>query len=241
MAETVRTWNKIGIIGAMDVEVEKLKADMKGVSTVVRAGMEFCEGELKGKQAVVVRSGIGKVNAAVCTQILADLFSVDCVINTGIAGSLDARIDIGDIVISTDVAHHDMDAVNFGYPLGQIPQMDVFSFRADEDLARLAGEVCGRVNPEIKVFRGRVVSGDQFIADKKKKEYIVKNFQGLCTEMEGAAIAQTAYLNGLPFIVVRAISDKADDSASMDYPAFEKKAVQHSVNLIEGLLEAMAR
>lgn len=134
-----------------------------------------------------------------------------------------------------------MDAVNFGYPLGQIPQMDVFSFRADEDLARLAGEVCGRVNPEIKVFRGRVVSGDQFIADKEKKEYIVKNFQGLCTEMEGAAIAQTAYLNGLPFIVVRAISDKADDSASMDYPAFEKKAVQHSVNLIEGLLEAMAR
>ncbi len=241
MAETVRTWNKIGIIGAMDVEVEKLKADMKGVSTAVRAGMEFCEGELKGKQAVVVRSGIGKVNAAVCTQILADLFSVDCVINTGIAGSLDARIDIGDIVISTDVAHHDMDAVNFGYPLGQIPQMDVFSFRADEDLARLAGEVCGRVNPEIKVFRGRVVSGDQFIADKEKKEYIVKNFQGLCTEMEGAAIAQTAYLNGLPFIVVRAISDKADDSASMDYPAFEKKAVQHSVNLIEGLLEAMAR
>lgn len=241
MAETVRTWNKIGIIGAMDVEVEKLKADMKGVSTVVRAGMEFCEGELKGKQAVVVRSGIGKVNAAVCTQILADLFSVDCVINTGIAGSLDARIDIGDIVISTDVVHHDMDAVNFGYPLGQIPQMDVFSFRADEDLARLAGEVCGRVNPEIKVFRGRVVSGDQFIADKEKKEYIVKNFQGLCTEMEGAAIAQTAYLNGLPFIVVRAISDKADDSASMDYPAFEKKAVQHSVNLIEGLLEAMAR
>ena len=95
MAETVRTWNKIGIIGAMDVEVEKLKADMKGVSTAVRAGMEFCEGKLKGKQAVVVRSGIGKVNAAVCTQILADLFSVDCVINTGIAGSLDARIDIG--------------------------------------------------------------------------------------------------------------------------------------------------
>ncbi len=240
MAQTVRAWNKIGIIGAMDVEVERLKTDMKVSRTASRAGMEFYEGELKGKQAVVVRSGIGKVNAAVCTQILADLFSVDCVINTGIAGSLDARIDIGDIVISTDVVHHDMDAVNFGYPLGQIPQMDVFSFQADEDLARLAEEVCGQVNPEIKVFRGRVVSGDQFVADKEKKEYIVKNFQGLCTEMEGAAIAQTAYLNGLPFIVVRAISDKADDSASMDYPAFEKKAAEHSVNLIEGLLEAMA-
>ncbi len=231
--------NRIGIIGAMDVEVEKLKADMKVERTANRAGMDFCQGELKGKSVVVVRSGIGKVNAAVCTQILADLFEVDAVINTGIAGSLNAAIDIGDIVISTDVLHHDVDAVNFGYPLGQIPQMDVFSFQADEELAGLAKNVCEQVNPEIKVFRGRVVSGDQFIADKETKERIVKNFQGDCTEMEGAAIAQTAYLNHLPFIVVRAISDKADDSASMDYPTFEKKAVEHSVKLIEGLMKAL--
>lgn len=232
--------NKIGIIGAMDVEVEKLKEDMKAERTVTKAGMEFLEGELRGKAVVVVRSGIGKVNAAVCTQILADVFGVDGVINTGIAGSLNAKIDIGDIVISTDVLHHDVDAVNFGYPLGQIPQMDVFSFQADEELAGIAKEVCEKVNPEIKVFRGRVVSGDQFIADKETKERIVKNFQGDCTEMEGAAIAQTAYLNQIPFIVVRAISDKADDSASMDYPTFERKAAEHCVNLIEGLMEALS-
>lgn len=231
--------NMIGIIGAMDVEVNHLKKDMKMESISRKAGMEFCKGELKGQQVVVVRSGIGKVNAAVCTQILADVFGVDGVINTGIAGSLNADINIGDVVISTDVVHHDMDAVNFGYPLGQIPQMDVFSFQADEKLAEKARKVCEKVNPEIKVFRGRIVSGDQFIADKAVKKRIEQTFHGFCTEMEGAAIAQAAYLNRIPFVIIRAISDKADDSATMDYPTFEKKAVEHSVRLVEGLMEAL--
>ncbi|MDD2958807.1 MAG: 5'-methylthioadenosine/adenosylhomocysteine nucleosidase [Lachnospiraceae bacterium] len=230
---------KTGIIGAMDVEVAVLKKDMKVRKVCRAAGMEFCEGELKGREVVVVRSGIGKVNAAVCTQILIDRFQVDAIINTGIAGSLNAEINIGDVVISTDVVHHDMDAVNFGYPLGQIPQMDVFSFQADEALAQTAARVCEKVNPEIKVFRGRIVSGDQFIADKETKNRIVENFHGFCTEMEGAAIAQASYLNQVPFVIVRAISDKADDSAAMDYPAFEKKAVEHSVRLLEGLMEAI--
>ena len=230
---------KTGIIGAMEIEVAQLKQDMQIERTVRKAGMEFCEGTLMGKPAVVVRSGIGKVNAAVCTQILVDDFQVDYVINTGIAGSLNARINIGDIVISRDVLHHDMDAVNFGYPPGQIPQMDVFSFEADEMLADLAEKVCREVNPEISVFHGRVVSGDQFVADKAVKERIVSTFEGYCTEMEGAAIAQTAYLNQIPFVVLRAISDKADDSASMDYPTFESQAAEHCVKLVEGLIERL--
>lgn len=238
--ERIDEMNKIGIIGAMDVEVNNLKKDMKIENICKKAGMEFCEGSLKGQKVVVVRSGIGKVNAAVCTQILVDVFGVDAVINTGIAGSLNAEINIGDIVVSTDVLHHDVDAVNFGYPLGQIPQMDVFSFQADEKLAKTAKEVCEKVNPEIKVFRGRVVSGDQFIADREVKNRIEANFHGFCTEMEGAAIAQTAYLNEVPFVIIRAISDKADDSATMDYPTFEKKAVEHSVRLVEGLMEALS-
>lgn len=229
---------KIGIIGAMEVEVALLKQDMKIQREVKKAGMDFCEGVLMGQEAVVVRSGIGKVNAAVCTQILVDEFQVEAVINTGIAGSLNAEINIGDIVISTDVLHHDMDAVNFGYEPGQIPQMDVFSFAADEKLASKAEAVCNEVNPKIRVFRGRVVSGDQFIADKAVKNRIAQQFHGFCTEMEGAAIAQAAYLNEIPFVVIRAISDKADDSASEDYPTFEKKAVEHSVRLVEGLLRA---
>ena len=227
----------VGIIGAMEVEVETLKKHMKVRRTVKKAHMEFCEGVLGGKEVVVVRSGIGKVNAAVCTQILVDDFKADTVINTGIAGSLKAEINIGDIVVSTDLVHHDMDAVNFGYPLGQIPQMDTFSFKADERLVELAEKACHEVNPEIQVFRGRIVSGDQFIADKKVKNRITGNFQGYCTEMEGAAIAQAAYLNDVPFVVLRAISDKADDSASMDYPTFEAQAAEHCVKLVEHFLE----
>ena len=228
---------KIGIIGAMEVEIASLKSAMKVSRMLKKAQMEFLEGELEGCQAVVVRSGIGKVNAAVCTQILVDEFGVDGVINTGIAGSLKAEINIGDIVLSTDVLHHDMDATGFGYPLGQIPQMDAFSFQADEQMRKLAKEVCEEVNPEIRVFEGRVVSGDQFISSREVKDKIKENFDGCCTEMEGAAIAQTAYLNQIPFVIIRAISDKADDSATMDYPTFEKQAVEHSVRLTRGFLK----
>ena len=226
----------LGIIGAMDIEVDSLKNEMENPTINKIAGMDFYEGVIGGKDVVVVKCGIGKVNAAVCTQILADEFGVDGVINTGIAGSLNAEINIGDIVISTDVVHHDMDAVNFGYEPGQIPQMDVFSFEADKTMADLAEEVCEKVNPEIKVFRGRIVSGDQFVADKAVKNRITEQFHGFCTEMEGAAIAQAAYLNEIPFVILRAISDKADDSASEDYPSFEKKAAEHCVRLVEGFL-----
>ncbi|MBQ4531586.1 MAG: 5'-methylthioadenosine/adenosylhomocysteine nucleosidase [Lachnospiraceae bacterium] len=231
--------NKIGIIGAMDEEVAELKRDMEVKSTTTMASMEFLEGTILGKDVVIVRSGIGKVNAAVCAEILAGIFHVDALINTGIAGSLNAKIDIGDIVISSDVLHHDMDATGFGYPVGQIPRMDVLSFTADDTLIQLAKKVCEQVNPEIHTHTGRIVSGDQFISDKSVKEKIIANFEGYCTEMEGAAIAQTAYLNQIPFVILRAISDKADDSATVDYPAFEKKAIEHSVNLVKGMLEKL--
>lgn len=227
---------KIGIIGAMEIEVAQLKEAMQTRRMVTKAGMVFAEGVLENREVVVVRSGVGKVNAAICTQILADEFGVDAIINTGIAGSLRAEINIGDVVISTDVLHHDMDAAGFGYAPGQIPQMDVFSFPADENLRELAKTVCKKVNPEIGVFEGRVVSGDQFISERAAKERIASMFSGFCTEMEGAAIAQTAYLNQIAFVIIRAISDKADDTARMDYEVFEKMAVDHSVHLILGLL-----
>ena len=222
----------LGIIGAMEEEVARIKEQMEEVSIHKKASMEFYKGKLQGKAVVVVRSGIGKVNAAVCTQVLVDDFGVTAVINTGIAGSLKAVIDIGDIVLSTDVLHHDVDAIGFGYPLGQIPRMDTLSFAADEGLRKMTKEACEQVNPDIHVHEGRVVSGDQFISDKGKKEWIAANFDGYCTEMEGAAIAQAAYLNEIPFLIIRAISDKADDSAHMDYPAFEAQAIQHCVNLV---------
>lgn len=236
ITEEILIMNRIGIIGAMELEVEALKSQMEDVEVVKKASMEFHQGILNGKEVVIVRSGIGKVNAAVCTQILVDDFKVEAVINTGIAGSLKAEINIGDIVVSTDVLHHDMDAREFGYPKGQIPQMDVFSFQADESLRKKAVEVCNKVNPEIQVFEGRVVSGDQFIANAEVKNQIIADFAGYCTEMEGAAIAQAAYLNQVPFVILRAISDKADNSATMDYPTFERQAAQHCVNLVKEMV-----
>jgi adenosylhomocysteine nucleosidase len=226
----------IGIIGAMEQEVAKIKEKMQDVTITSRARMDFYEGTLEGKKVVVVRSGIGKVNAGMCTQILADVFGVEAVINTGIAGSLKAEINIADIVISSDVLHHDMDATGFGYPLGQIPRMEVLSFEADKKLIELADKACKKVLPEIGTHIGRIVSGDQFISDKTVKERISSNFDGYCTEMEGAAIAQAAYLNKVPFVILRAISDKADDSATMDYPTFEKQAIANSVKLIKELV-----
>ncbi len=222
----------LGIIGAMDVEVEKVKQAMNDVTVETIAAMDFYKGILEGKKAVVVRSGIGKVNAAICTQILADHYHVSAVINTGIAGSLKNEINIGDVVLSTDVVHHDMDAMGFGYPVGQIPQMKEFSFSADEGLRKLAFTCCKDVNPEVGIHIGRVVSGDQFISDRVKKSWIAETFGGFCTEMEGAAIGQAAFLNNIPFLIIRSISDKADDSANIDYSEFEAKAVKHSVNLI---------
>ena len=230
---------RIGIIGAMEEEVSRLKEMMEQVTIRKKASMEFNLGILNGKEVVVVRSGIGKVNAGICTQILVDDFQVDGIINTGIAGSLKNEINIGDIVISTDALQHDVDAREFGYEPGQIPRMDVLAFKADLQMIEQAEASSHEVNPEVGVFKGRVVSGDQFIADRRVKENIIEKFQGYCTEMEGAAIAQAAYLNHVPFVVIRSISDKADDSASVDYPAFEKKAIEHGVRLVSHMVTCL--
>lgn len=231
---------KIGIIGAMELEVEELKTKLQNVTITQKAGMEFHEGTLQNTRVVIVRSGIGKVNAALCVQILADFFGVTHIINTGVAGSLNAKLDIGDILISKDALHHDVDATIFGYQLGEVPQMGCREFVADEELITAAMESCQRVNPDIHVLAGRVVSGDQFISSKEVKNKLIECFQGDCTEMEGASIAHASYLNHIPFVIIRAISDKADDSAEMDYPTFEKAAAIHSAKLVEDMLASMA-
>ena len=229
----------LGIIGAMAEEVAHLKESMTDVTVSRAAEMEFYQGKLNGCDAVVVRSGIGKVNAAVCSQILADRFGADRIINTGVAGSLKNVINIGDIVLSVDALQHDMDATGFGYAPGIIPRMETSVFKADEGLVDLAEKVCREENPEIQVFKGRIVSGDQFISDHDVKMNIVSRFDGYCPEMEGAAIAQAAWLNDIPFVIIRAISDKADGSAEMDYAEFEEKAIGHTVKLLLGMMKKM--
>lgn len=227
---------RTGIIGAMEEEIAELKEAMKIHRATKTASMEFVEGTLNGREVVVVRSGVGKVNAGICAQILAQQFHVSAIINTGIAGSLDAGIDIGDMVVSTDAVYHDVDAGTFGYAPGQVPRMDTLAFPADPELIRKACEANRKANPDIQTFTGRVASGDQFIGSQQRKEWIKETFHASCVEMEGTAIAQAAYLNKVSYVIIRAISDKADNSAVMDYPTFEKQAIAHSVALVKELI-----
>lgn len=229
----------VGIIGAIDEEVNKLKDALTDVNVAECAGMSFYNGLLDGKPVVVVRSGIGKVNAGICAHILADRYKADVIINTGIAGSLRNEINIGDIVLSKDAVHHDMDATGFGYEPGIIPRMETSYFKGDERLIDIARKACEEVCDGIGVHVGRVVTGDQFISDKSVKDRIIKRFDGYCCEMEGAAVAQAAYLNKVPFLIIRAISDKADDSATMDYPTFEAMAIENSVKLMKAMIKAL--
>ncbi len=229
---------KLGIIGAMQLEVETLLGVMENKTARELAGSVFYEGELEGLPVVIVQCGVGKVNAALCAQILCDCFDVTHLVNTGIAGSLCADLDIGDLVVSRDAMYHDFDCVHFGYEYGKVPGMDTVAFPADEGLMKLAYAAAEAVHPG-HVRIGRVASGDQFVAEKAQKEKIIAVTGGLCTEMEGAAIAHTAYRNRLPFVILRAISDKADDSAEMDYPTFERIAAHRCAQVTRNLAKAL--
>ena len=230
---------KLGIIGAMAVEIAALKENMTGMTTENRAGMDFCCGVLEGLEVVVVQCGVGKVNAAMCAQILCDRYEVTHLVNTGIAGSLSAALDIGDLLISKDAMYHDFDCVHFGYEMGKVPGMDTVAFPADETMIKLALAAAETINPGHSTV-GRVASGDLFVAEKMAKNNIIEKTGALCTEMEGAAIAHTAYRNSVPFVIIRAISDKADDSANMDYPTFEAIAADRCARVTMALAKQLA-
>lgn len=225
----------LGIIGAMDNEVAMLKEKMTEVEVTSVATMDFYKGKLNGKETVIVQSGIGKVNAAICAQLLIDRFDITGIINTGVAGSLRNEINIGDIVISTDAVEHDMNVMPLGYERGVIPGMETSIFVADPKLVELTKQCC-RESVTVGVFEGRIVSGDMFVSDQNTKEKLIQKFNGYCTEMEGGAIAHCACINKIPFVVIRSISDKADNSAHMDYPEFEQMAIENSVKLIESIV-----
>lgn len=223
---------KVGIIGAMDSEVAMLKSRVEGATSREVVGLEFVEGSIAGVDVAVVRCGIGKVNAAICAQTVTTVLGANRVINTGVAGSLDARIEIGDLVVSTDAVEHDLDVTPLGYRPGEHPDLHRVAFEADPSLREAVVSAAREAAPDVHVFEGRVCSGDQFIGSAEAKRRIVDTFGGMCCEMEGAAIAHTCFLAGVPFVVVRAISDKADDSGSVDYPTFEKAAARHCAGVV---------
>lgn len=228
-----------GIIGAMAVEVNILKSKMTDITVSKVARVEFYEGYLCGKKIVVAESGIGKVNAAVCTQIMIDKYNVSSIINTGVAGAIDSNLNICDVVVSTDLMEHDFDVTAFGYNIGVVAGMDVESFVSDNKLVQLATEVGSEVLGSDKIKQGRIATGDQFIGDDERKKFLKETIKASCVEMEGAAIAHSAYVNGVPFVVIRSISDTADGHATIKYDEFVEVAAQKSSEIVEGMLLKM--
>ena len=222
----------IGIIGAMDEEVATLKEAAKITKTTKIAEMEFCEGKLGNNRVVIVQCGMGKVNAGICAHTLINDFGCTKIVNTGVAGSLDNRLDIGDIVVSVDAVQHDFDVKPIGFQKGEIPYTGLYAFPADGEMRAMAMEAAGKAAPDIHAYEGRVCSGDQFVVTEEQKQAITSNFGGMCCEMEGAAIAQACYLNNTPFVVIRAISDKSDGSQSMEFETF-KAAAANCTKIVE--------
>lgn len=229
---------KLGIIGAMQVEIQTLLDYMKDEIGTEKGGCTYFEGTLDGVDVVVALCGVGKVNAAICTQIMLSDYGVTHLVNTGVAGSLDASLNICDMVISTDAMYHDVDVRQFGYAFGQVPGSKVVAYPADPMLAEMAYRAADAVHPGHTRY-GRIASGDQFISSVEKKNEIIRNTQGCCAEMEGAAIAQTAYSNQIPFVIIRSISDKADGSDIMDYPTFENISAIRCAEVTRKLAEIL--
>ena len=226
----------IGIIAAMDSEIAAIKESMTDKTVETISGIEFVKGSLCGKKAVVAKCGIGKVFAAICAQTMILKYSPCLVINTGVGGTLTDKLSIGDIAVASDVVQHDMDTSPLGDPVGLVSGINVVHFPADSRAVQLIGKAADKLG--VNNVKGTVASGDQFIASKEKKAYIVENFDAVACEMEGAAIGHVCYVNDTPFAVIRAISDSADDSSHMDYGEFLKIAADRSFKVVTEFVES---
>jgi adenosylhomocysteine nucleosidase len=225
----------IAIIGAMDEEVELYKEELQDVHETSHAGIIFYSGTWRKHSVVLCKSGVGKVNASVCTQILIDLYKVRKVIFTGVAGAVNPSLEIGDIVISKDCMQHDMDATALGFQRGEIPFRAKSLFPADEMLLEAAAEASKQL-VDCKTLIGRILSGDQFVADRDVVRKLREEMQGDCTEMEGAAVAQVCDMSQIPFVIVRSMSDKADGSAHVNFAEFTKLASRRSFEIVSDML-----
>lgn len=226
---------KTGIIGAMSVEVEALKAQIKDPVTETVSGIEFVSGTLYGKDVVVAQCGIGKVFAALCAQTMILRYGVDRVINTGVAGTLCEELGILNVAVATAVVQHDMDTSPLGDPVGLISGINVVEISASRELTDKVKKAADALG--INCVKGVIASGDQFINDARKKAWIHDTFNAVACEMEGAAIGHVCYVNGVDFAVIRAISDNASGEADIEYPEMVRRAAAQSTDIIKLLLE----
>ncbi len=226
---------QIGIIGAMKIEVDAIQALMKDAEKQIISGITFISGELYDKTIVVAECGIGKVFAAICAEAMILNFNPDVIINTGVAGGLEASLKIGDIAIAQSVVQHDMDTSPLGDPVGLISGINIINIPCDKNIVEMLINVVNDLG--INCVSGVIASGDQFINGAEKKEWLVKNFNAISCEMEGASIGHVCYVNKVPFCVVRSISDGADDDSHMDYPEFCKLAAKNSTEVIKAFVK----
>jgi len=230
---------RIALIGAMDQEIELLKNTLENLETRSVAGFSFYTGELDGVEVVLLKSGIGKVNAAIGTTLLLKQFEPDCVINTGSAGGFDSALEVGDVVISDEVRHHDVDVTAFGYEPGQVPGLPA-AFTADPLLARMAEECIAQM-PHVNTVRGLIATGDSFMSCPERVARTRVLFPSMkAVEMEAAAIAQTCHQLGVPFIVIRALSDIAGKESNFSFEQFLEKAAQHSAEMVIAIVKRIA-
>ena len=222
----------IGVIGAMHIEVETIKSLMENKTAEKIGGVEFVKGTLHGREIVIAVCGIGKVAAAMCTQIMILKYSPECIINTGVGGSLSTSLAIGDIAVAESLVQHDMDTSPLGDPVGLISGLNLVNIPADKRVAEILLKGIETLD-NVKGMTGVIASGDQFIASVERKKFITDNFGAIVCEMEGASIAQVCFSNGVPFGVVRAVSDCADGSSHMDYGEFLPVAAANAAKLIE--------
>lgn len=225
---------KIGLMGAMDEEIGLFIANMGKGNVQEAAGFRFHLGKLGSREIVVVKSGVGKVNAGVCAQLLISRFSVSAVIFTGVAGAINPALSRGDVVVGRDSVQHDMDATALKFKKGRIPFTDLHYFKASEHLASLAsaaGKTLG-----LKTVEGRVLTGDQFISDSSRRSALREEFKGDCVDMEGAAVAHVCSLHGIPHVIIRSISDSADSSAADDFSDFLKAAAKNSYSIASSII-----
>lgn len=231
---------KFGIIGAMSEEIVELKNSMIDIEEKKISSLTFYSGKLCNKDVVIVESGIGKVNAAITTTLLINEFKVNKIIFTGVAGAVNPKISVTDIVVGTELLESDMDVTAGGnYKLGEIPRMKNSYFKADPYLFTIAKSVATKLFGEDKVFEGRIISRDEFVASSEKVNNLRKVFSAECVEMEGAAVGHVCEILNIPFIVLRSISDKADNDAGMSFDEFVKIAARNSKLIVEGILQSI--
>ena len=227
----------VGIIGAMGVEIEALKTMIENPVSQKISGIAFTRGKIAGTDVVLAACGIGKVFAGICAEIMILRYSPDCIINTGVAGTLSSFLSIGNIAIASEVVQHDMDTTAIGDPPGLISGIDLVALPCDRNLVRLLSEAASASGFVSRV--GRIATGDCFVADNTRKTWITETFDAIACDMEGAAIGQVCYINHVPFAALRAISDGANGDSPADYPTFLAEAAANSIQVLRRVLKAM--